>query len=213
LVGRVREPDLTSPSAEATGAVKASPTGPSAASREAVRLDCRRSSELAVSSVWHVVARRCPSTVPAVAVRVLGTGVLIRLATEDEVEALERARGGSDFLPDPSVSYKYAAPDRPLGEGEVYVVSQAFVDFVDGEAEQRWRSYEHHGESVSAVEDATLELLKLAESTIAEDLVEDLLSDMRIGGLGVSRWALLSAPRRIELTPELEARLAPLQRG
>jgi hypothetical protein len=36
---------------------------------------------------------------------------------------------------------------------------------------------------------------------------------MRIAGLGVSRWELMSAPRRIELEPELIERLAPLRRG
>lgn len=51
------------------------------------------------------------------------------------------------------------------------------------------------------------------ERPLGEDLIADLLSDMRIAGLGVSRWALASAPRRIELTPDLEARLAPLRRG
>jgi hypothetical protein len=36
---------------------------------------------------------------------------------------------------------------------------------------------------------------------------------MRIAGLKVSRWALMSAPRRIELDAELEASIAPLRRG
>jgi hypothetical protein len=144
----------------------------------------------------------------------LGTGVLIRLATEDEVEAVERARGGRDFRLDPERNYKYTEPPRPLAEDEVYVVSQAFVDLVDGDDDtERWVSYEHHGRQVTVVDDATLELLKLAEETAKEDLVEDLLSDMRIAGLGVSRWELMAAPRRIELAPELEARLAPLRRG
>ncbi|WP_170179244.1 hypothetical protein [Solirubrobacter pauli] len=35
---------------------------------------------------------------------------------------------------------------------------------------------------------------------------------MGIAGLGVSRWQLMSAPRRIELSPDLEAALAPLRR-
>jgi hypothetical protein len=47
---------------------------------------------------------------------------------------------------------------------------------------------------------------------MTEDLF-DLLADMRIAGLGVSRWGLTSAPRRIELAAELQARPAPLRRG
>jgi hypothetical protein len=36
---------------------------------------------------------------------------------------------------------------------------------------------------------------------------------MRIARMSVSRWEFVSAPRRYELAPELEARLAPLRRG
>ena len=124
----------------------------------------------------------------------LGTGVVIRLATEDEVEAVEGARSGRDFDLETARSYKYVEPARPLGDDEVHVVSQVFVELVDGDSTDRWVSYEHHGRHVSVRDDATLELLKLAENTIVEDLVEDLLSDIRIAGLGVSRRALMSAP-------------------
>jgi hypothetical protein len=57
-----------------------------------------------------------------------------------------------------------------------------------------------------------LELLQLADVT-AHDVVEGLSSDIRIAPLGVSRWEFVSAPRRYELAPELEAQLAPLRRG
>jgi hypothetical protein len=63
---------------------------------------------------------------------------------------------------------------------------------------------------VSVLEDATMALLAVVEET-TEDLI-DLLADMRIAGLGVSRWGLTSAPRRIELAAELQARPAPLRR-
>jgi hypothetical protein len=56
-----------------------------------------------------------------------------------------------------------------------------------------------------------MNLLALAAETEADGLI-DLLGDMGIAGLRVSRWGLMSAPRRIELAPELEARLAPLRR-
>jgi hypothetical protein len=148
---------------------------------------------------------------PRVAVRVLGAGVCIRLATETEAEAVEGARHGRDLVPEPSGSYRYREPDRPLAHGEVYIVSQAFVDIASGVIEDRWESYEHHGDRVSTLEDATLPLLAIADKT-AEDLIE-LLGDMRIAGLDVSRWELMSAPRRVELGPELEARLAPRRRG
>ena len=147
----------------------------------------------------------------AVAFRVLGAGVSIRLATEPEVRAIEQAGYGLDLRLAPKRSYRFTQPDRALVQGEVYVVSECFVDFVDGEAEQRWVSAEHHGHRVSTRADATLDLLSLAADTEADGLI-DLLGDMGIAGLGVTRWGLMSAPRRIELARELEARLAPLRR-
>jgi hypothetical protein len=139
-----------------------------------------------------------------------GTGVAIRLATEAEAGAIERARPGANLIPVPVGSYRYAEPDRSLEDGEAYVVSQAFVEFVDGQANQRWVSYERFGERVSLVEDATRDLLGLAQETWAEDL-SDLLADMRQAGLGTTRWEPASAPRRIELAPGLEELLAPLR--
>jgi hypothetical protein len=141
-----------------------------------------------------------------VAVRVLGAGVEIRLATQDEVRAVEGARRGHGFALESGRSFRFLAPDRPLAKGEAYVVSRAFVDFVDEGVEERWGSAEHHGWRVSTIDDATIDLLNLAEETADEGLLE-LLADMGIAGLGVSRWALMSAPRRIELDEELEARL------
>jgi hypothetical protein len=146
-----------------------------------------------------------------VAVQVLGTGVLIRLATDEEVRAVERARRGREFELEPPRSYRFQEPEWPVTKSEVYVVSQAFVDFVDDNAEERWTSAEHHGHQLSVIDDATKELLALADETAAEGLV-DLLGDMGIAGLGVSRWTMMSAPRRIELALELEARLVPLHR-
>jgi len=46
-----------------------------------------------------------------------------------------------------------------------------------------------------------------------DDLVSDLLADLRIAWHGVSRWEFVSAPRTYELDPELKARIAPLRRG
>jgi hypothetical protein len=133
------------------------------------------------------------------------------LATDDEVEALKRAQHGRALRLEPTRSYRHVERPWPLGTNEVYVVSQAFVEFTDGGATQRWVSDEHHGHAVSVLRDATMDLLAIAGET-ADDLV-DLLAEMRIAGLGVTRWELMSAPRRIELASDLEARLAPLRRG
>jgi catechol 2,3-dioxygenase-like lactoylglutathione lyase family enzyme len=94
---------------------------------------------------------------------------------------------------------------------EVSVVAQAFVELdVDGTPD-RLEGHTHTGERVSMRSDASVELLRLAREH--RDDVIDLLADMGIGGWKVSRWELMSAPHRIELAPELRARLAPLRRG
>jgi hypothetical protein len=142
-----------------------------------------------------------------VAASVRATGVAIRLPTDEEAEAVAAARHGRPFEPTPPRSTTLAQPESPPAGDDLLVVSQAFVEHGD----ERWVSFEHHGHVVPASRDATLELLRLADDTV-EDLI-DILSDMRIAGLGVSRWALMSAPRRIELAPDLLERLAPLRRG
>jgi hypothetical protein len=147
-----------------------------------------------------------------VAARVLATGILIRLATDSEVRAAEDGRRGLLFRPEPPRAFWFARPSRPPAEGEAYVVSQVFVEFVDDRhGEQRWEGAEHHGHAVSLTEDATMDLLKLAAETADDGFIE-LLGDMGIARVGVSRWALMSAPRRIDLSPELEGALAPLRR-
>jgi len=146
------------------------------------------------------------------AVEVVGNGVLFRLATDAEVRVLTRAQHGGDFhLDDPPRSYFYEPADRPATSDEVYIVNQAFVDLdLDGVSD-RWLGTEHHGRFVSIRGDATIQLLTLRAET-EEDLI-DLLADMRISQLPVTRWQIMSAPRRTELASDLEARLAPLRRG
>jgi hypothetical protein len=168
--------------------------------------------ELAVSLEQLELGARSAIYSAGVAARIHGAGVTIRLATEDEVAALARARLGGDLDFEPSRSFRSVERDYPTVEDGVYVVSQAFVEFSDDEGAQRWDSAEFHGLAVSPARDATLELLRLSEETADNGLIE-LLSDMRIAGLKVSRWALMSAPRRIELDAELEASIAPLRRG
>lgn len=135
----------------------------------------------------------------------------MRLATEDEVRAVEEAQHGHEFALVPSRSHRFAEPQHPLADDEVLVVSQAFVEFSRGRSPERLADCEHHGHAVPTNRDATLELLRLVDET-AEDLIE-ILSDLRIAGLGVSRWEIMSAPRRVELDPALAARLVPLRRG
>jgi hypothetical protein len=126
---------------------------------------------------------------------------------------MQRARHGRAFAPEPAGSYRFAESDPPAASGEAYVVVEAFVEvaLADG-TEQRWAGPQRFGERVPMGQDATLDLVRLAREAWDEDF-GDLLGDMRMHELGVSRWELLSAPRRIELAPNLEQRLAPLRRG
>ena len=143
--------------------------------------------------------------------RVIETGVHIRLASEAETHAVKLARRGHDFDLDPPRSFQYLESD-PLPDDEgVFVVSQTFAIFDDGTGLQRWVSYEHHGLQIGTSEDATMQLLALAEETAPEGVI-DLLGDMGIAGLGISRWQLMSAPHRVELAPDLKTALAPLRR-
>jgi hypothetical protein len=146
-----------------------------------------------------------------VPVSVTGTGVALRLATDEEVRSVESLRRGRDFVLDPPRSSVCVAPERPPADDEVYVVGEAFVEFTDDGEGHRWTAYEHHGHTVPVRRDATLELLRVVEET-SGDLI-DLLADMRHAGVRVSRWQVMSAPRRIELAPALERELAPLRRG
>jgi hypothetical protein len=144
-------------------------------------------------------------------VEVLRTGARIRAATPDEVRAVAAARRGGKVGLEPTRNYTFHVPRSALPEDALYVVSHAFVEFTDSCETERWVAMEHHGESVATQRDATLELLDLARETL-EDRI-DLLSDLRIGGLRVTRWQIFSAPCVIELDPGLEAQLAPLRRG
>jgi hypothetical protein len=134
-----------------------------------------------------------------VSVSIVGTGVLLRLAGD----------GSSDAVLDAEEELQWTSDVSP---GEVSVVAQAFVEFEDHGELTRWFSQPHRGEPVPRNEDSTLILLRHA-SIAEDDIVPDLLSDLRISGKDVSRWQLLSAPRRIELDPKLEALLAPRRRG
>jgi hypothetical protein len=145
-----------------------------------------------------------------VTVEVHGTGVAIRLATAHEAREVADARHGLGAFIDEPRSHMIDGEPLAPGEEGVLVVAQAFAEFTAEGRAQRWTSMEHHGHEVPVERDATMELLRIARAT-DEDVI-DLLGDMGIAGLPVTRWALLSAPRRIELEPALERRLAPLRR-
>jgi len=83
--------------------------------------------------------------IAGVAATIHGAGVTIRLATADEVEALERARLGGDLVFEPSRSFRGVSIDYPPAEDGVYVVGQAFVEFSDGDGAQRWESGKYQG--------------------------------------------------------------------
>jgi hypothetical protein len=142
---------------------------------------------------------------------VVATGVLLRLATTEEVQAITEARRRG--RPDPFVDRSYTCvPElREPSAGEAYVVMQAFVALRSASKLERVVGKEYHGRFVALDRDATLELLALAEEPRHE--LTEILGDMRIAGHAISRWDLLSAPHRIELDPELDARLAPRRRG
>jgi hypothetical protein len=146
-----------------------------------------------------------------VSVEVVRTGVRIRAATPEEVSAIAVARRGGKVVLGPGRSYTFDQLRSVVQEDELYVVSQAFVEFMAGGETERWVAMEHHGGSLPTDRDATLQVLDLARETL-EDRI-DLLSDLRIAGPGVTRWQLFSAPSVIELDPELESQLAPLRRG
>jgi hypothetical protein len=140
-----------------------------------------------------------------------GTGAALRLATDAEARAVAAAAGGGEFSLTPPRSFAFAAPERPPGDDETLVVCQAFVDVDHRGVSHRCHGPEHHGQAVSTVHEASLDLLRLAGEA-REDML-GILGDLRIAGMRVSRWQLMSAPSRIELEPDLARRLAPLRRG
>jgi hypothetical protein len=146
-----------------------------------------------------------------VQVQVKATGVLLRLATDEEVAALEHARRRGAELDLPGRSFSYAEPLREPAPNEVYIVAQSFAEFERGGAHEQWAGMEYHGQVIPVDRDATMELLELVKDARG-DLVE-IFADMRIARFDVSRWDFRAAPSAIVLDPSLDARLAPRRRG
>lgn len=140
-------------------------------------------------------------------IEIHGTGVLIRAATDQEAAAVERARRpGGEFELVPPRNFSFSQPYARPRDDEI--VSVAFVDFTDDGVRERWTGSEQHGHYVTTTRDASKDLLALAHDTEVDGLLE-MLTDMRIQRLPVTRWQFMSAPRRYELDPDLQARLAP----
>jgi hypothetical protein len=136
---------------------------------------------------------------------VAGSGVLVRLASEDESRAARRARSGEAFELDRS--FNFVEPDGAARLGAAFVVAQAFVELAVDGVTSRWLGSEHHGHQLSNEPGVVDELLELAEDVAREGLME-IRGDLAMDGLRVERWVLLSAPRRIELSHDLKARFA-----
>ncbi len=134
----------------------------------------------------------------------LGTGVRIRLAGDREVLAVRKWNNGFEATLEPPRSYRFDGIGGP--PDGVFVVSRTFVEFDAEGTVERWVSYEDHGTRVPVSSSATSALLGIAEETWAEGIA-DLHGDLKMGGFDVSRWQLVSAPRRIELDEDLRARL------
>jgi hypothetical protein len=117
-----------------------------------------------------------------------------------------RRRGAPAFALEPARSFRLTEPHGPIASGGVYVVEQAFVLLRVGGAEHRWLAPERHGTGMPCDRDTTADLLRFADDVAQKGLLE-LRGDMGMDGLRVSRWTLMSASRRIELSSELDAQL------
>jgi hypothetical protein len=130
-----------------------------------------------------------------VQVEILGTGVAIRPATDAEVLLYRRARADEALELDFSFVYGPVAT-----AGEIYVVARTFVEFRHEGRSDRWESGERHGMTIPTDRDPTADIVAIAAD--AEDMA-DLIGDMGIAGMKVSRLAWACAPRRIELDRSL----------
>ena len=120
--------------------------------------------------------------------RLLGTGAELRLPSRE-----------SDEHEDP--------PAVDPKTGELLLEVQVFAELVDDGRHVRVGGSVGHGSSVSQAADPTTELLRIAHDARDTDL-GDLLGDLRIGGLDVTRFEFHAAPFRIELGDTLRERLA-----
>jgi len=79
-----------------------------------------------------------------------------------------------------------------------------FVEFEDGSGHQRWNGTPQGPYPIALSQPATSTLLGYVDS-----LPNDLLEDLGIAGVSVSRFAFRAAPRRLDLEPGLADLLLP----
>jgi len=122
--------------------------------------------------------------------RLLGTGVELRLSREP-------------LLGDNPLHERQLRAAEAAGEF-VLVDAGTFAEIeVDGEVD-RMGGAQSLGNRVELDRDPTKQLLEIADRVREYG---DALSHLRIAGLWISRWDFSAAPARLELEPELAARL------
>jgi hypothetical protein len=86
----------------------------------------------------------------------------------------------------------------------VFVRVTAFVEFDRGAGLERWEETPQGPFAVEARGSATSALLDLVEG---QSLLTNLLADLGISGMAVSRFQFAAAPRRIDVDPAIAGRL------
>ena len=134
-------------------------------------------------------------------VRVIGTGVYIATYPDPERAIAEAAASFGQHL---SPETRSDIARWQAGDLE-FVRLTPFVEFDDGSGPTRWEGTPQGPRAVPLGEPATSTLLGHIE-----DLPDDLLADLRISDLKVSRFAYSAAPHRVDLS---EAPVGPSQRA
>jgi hypothetical protein len=131
--------------------------------------------------------------------RILATGVFLDEHPNHEAALLEQVgRHGMRLSPEQRA-------DLACGRtGEVvFVRVTPFAEFDAGDGLERWEATPRGPFAVELDQSATSRLLDLVENS---DILE-LLADLGISGMAVSRLQFAAAPRRIDLDPALAGRL------
>jgi hypothetical protein len=131
-------------------------------------------------------------------VRVTGTGVYIDTYPDPEHAIAEAA---APFGRRRSPERRADLARWRAGELE-FVRLTPFVEFDDGSGPVRWEGTPQGPSPVPLGERATSTLLSHVES-----LPNDMLADLRIQNLKVTRFAYTAAPHRVDLEPDLADKL------
>lgn len=128
--------------------------------------------------------------VSAVQARILGRGVIVEEASEEDAEQ-SRSLSPMDLR-------------TAREESAVLVRAYAFVDFDRGDGPRRWTGTPQSVIALPVNASATTAILDLVASPAQ---VNDLYADLRESGVPVRRFDFYAAPSRIELDPTLASRL------